>query len=156
EGPTLLADGDVIQFSARGPKVLFSLREAAAAEPAPFASETVAIVPEALERPQPPPTAAPPPPSAPSPPGPPSPRPFSWWIMGAAGAIVLVTGLVVVWTNPSSWTPLYIAAGIVLVGAAIGGAWLWWRGRKARRAQATGQGLEAGASAEAPVDLGQV
>lgn len=129
--PTQLTDGDVIQFSSRGPKLVFSIGEPVAGSGTVAFKREEAAAPEATakaggigtrER----------------------------MALGAAAAVILVAlGLAFWW----SWPLFFIALGIVVV-AVSGGllAWWWKKRRAAPVAAPRGVAEEAHLMPEAPAD----
>jgi type VI secretion system protein ImpL len=124
DAPTPLAEGDIIQFSPRGPKVVFSLRDPAAG------SGTVAVSREALLRPE---------PARKS-------RALSAWTLALAAAGVVAALAAAAWW---SWTAFLVALAVVVVGVAGGLVWWWKRRRAAPPAEPRGAAEERPAVAPA-------
>jgi pSer/pThr/pTyr-binding forkhead associated (FHA) protein len=124
EQPARLKDGDIIQFSARGPKMVFSTRdpslasETALMEPAGVSSTKVSAMEEK-----------------------PKAKPGIWEKMKpgvpVAGAVFALLALLsLAWYLAFSWWALLVAAAGALLLAGGGYlAWRFWRRRKALRAQ---------------------
>ncbi|HTF93964.1 MAG TPA: type VI secretion protein IcmF/TssM N-terminal domain-containing protein [Verrucomicrobiae bacterium] len=126
--PVLLKDGDVVQFSARGPKVSF-LTGDASAEGKTAVFESQELTPKDAEQPKPPPL----------------------WRRILPGALVALTVIVlfgVGWFLGVSWSSLLlVAAAALLVGGCLFLLWRLWKRRAASREQQRVEREERDASA---------
>lgn len=113
---TLLRDGDAIQFAASGPKVIFSLGEAA------HGTGTVVIDRDQIGR-SPASATGPAAHAEAKPAAPPRRKTYVW--AGAIVVLVLVIALLAVaaWR---SWTLFFVLLGVVVLLAIVGAAAWWW------------------------------
>src|SRR5215471_4579853 len=120
--PTLLRDGDTIQIAATGPKLVFSLGEAAAGSGTIMVDRDQLVPPS---RPEPKPATEPTPAPASKP---------GWKAFVIPAALLLVAIAALVLAARWSWTAFAVALGVLVVAALIVVAAWWWKRRKATAA----------------------
>ncbi|MBI4526676.1 MAG: FHA domain-containing protein [Deltaproteobacteria bacterium] len=107
--PCAIKDGDIIQFSSRGPKIAFSTRDLSAG------SGTIALKQEEIPRPE-----------------PETKRSWKSKILAAVGGVAVLLAAVGIWFYFSwPWQPFFFGFSILLVATAAGWlVWRWWSQRR--------------------------